>query len=214
LQPVPLPTRGGGEPPLKKSGVVPPQCKAVGSGRGKKRRRRKMKRRMFRTVLVIAAIGLAGSLLGAKCEGARSSGMGFSTIMINASPEKIWSYLEDPNNEYEWDPAFRGLSDVQGSGVGQTSKLKTEQLGMSYECENVMIEWIPNQKAVMLNSCGTFEDMQTVMLAPQTQGTKLIWVMELSGELPAGMPYDVVRKALQKGMDDNLKRIKAAVEAK
>lgn len=175
-----------------------------------------MKRKIFVPVVLVAALAL-GALFLPACASKTWSGGGTFSIVINAQPEKVFAYLENPKNEFEWSSGLKSL-DCEGSGLGKTCRSKSELFGQTSETKSVVVDYVPNQRTVTtyVTSNGDLAWTGTAIYLPHPQGTKLILIGECySYQLPSllsKMPHAAVQSEIEKLWSDMLKNIKTAVE--
>ncbi len=131
------------------------------------------------------------------------SGKVSASILISAPPDKVFDYLDDPEKVEEWDPGFKGFSEVKGKGLGSTMRFKIEIAGKTMEGNQVFTDYVPGKKTVVSNSFND-ENLSTLttIFQPHQQGTKLTRIMEYSAEAPAisDLDNDSAQKVARDGM--------------
>jgi len=63
---------------------------------------------------------------------------------IDASVEKVFSYIVDPASEIEMNPGITEITNISGKGVGQHWKWTYEMMGFILKGEAEVIEFVPN----------------------------------------------------------------------
>ena len=143
------------------------------------------------------------------------------SIQVAASPEIVWSFLADRENEFKFYPALVSHEiDPPGLAVlGQKSHAKAKISGMKVETFTEVAELEPNKKLVFQQRQGGFlkSFTQTVTLETVGSGTKVTQ----SGEYEVSMGYLgnilsklVVNRAIRKNLDTFLKSLKEMAELK
>jgi len=139
-----------------------------------------------------------------------------ASTIINAPPEKVFAYVADPKTELEWDPAMKGISNLEGSGLGFSERWQYNLSGQVLEGKRWTVDYVPNQRIVNKNSGDWGYTTNTWLFVPDPQGTKLMLVWEgylrsFPSELQK-ISNEAFQASWQEGCDAVLKRIKAAVE--
>ena len=143
------------------------------------------------------------------------------SIQVAASPEIVWSFLADRENEFKFYPALVSHEiDPPGLAVlGQKSHAIGKIRGMRVETFTEIAELEPNKKLVFSQKRGAFlkSFTQIVTLEPIESGTKVTQ----SGEYEVSMGYLgnvlnklVVNRAIRKNFTVFLKSLKEMAELK
>jgi len=119
-------------------------------------------------ILVVMVLGLVLAL-GSACAGKRTSGIGFSSIVIAAPPEKVFAYMDDTKHWTEMNPAMKKIWEVEGHGLGASWRWEQEALGLKNEGKSVWAEYVPNQKVVEVATSKWGDYVATWILVPQKE---------------------------------------------
>ncbi|SDP74367.1 SRPBCC family protein [Desulforhopalus singaporensis] len=133
-------------------------------------------------------------------------------VMIDASPEEVWSVLTDHDTMGDW-CLFKAKvvrpGDTDPKGLG--TQRKVSALGMKILEE--IIEWEPHRRfAYTVRSGGGVKDYRgDLLLSPQDDGTHLRWSMRFRPLIPGGgKPAALL---LKKIFASAVQQLKAKVEA-
>jgi hypothetical protein len=168
-------------------------------------------------VLIGMVMALAGACTKERTAAPIYSGAVSGSIVIQAPPEQVFSYVENIENAKQWNTGFRDVSDVEGEGLGRTHTWKTEDLGLTWDGINIRSEYVPNRKTetIAIFSNAEIHGCLTNLYLPHPEGTRLIFVRKYAGEPPQAMKNMSAGKitdGLQKSLEGQLKNIKGALE--
>jgi uncharacterized membrane protein len=138
------------------------------------------------------------------------------SIEINVSPEKIWPIVRWENVP-EWFDTVKKVewTSKEHNKVGSTFHAISEAAGAKMEYDAEITEVIENEKMAARTTGGNLTSISSVSLSPTEAGTKVTITQEYE------MPYSVigklidklrVRKAMEKSIDDALKKLKDTME--
>jgi uncharacterized membrane protein len=138
------------------------------------------------------------------------------SIEINVSPEKIWPIIRWENVP-EWFDTVKKVewTSQEHNKVGSTFHVMQEAAGAKMESDNEITEVIENEKMAFRTIGGNVTFVGSVTLSPTKAGTNVTIAEEY------GLPYSVlgklidklrVHKAMEKSIDDALKKLKDTIE--
>jgi uncharacterized membrane protein len=138
------------------------------------------------------------------------------SIEINVLPEKIWPIVRWENVP-EWFDTVKKVewTSKEHNKVGATFHAIGEAAGAKMEYDAEITEVIENEKMAARTTGGNLTSISSVSLSPTEAGTKVTITQEYE------MPYSVlgklidrlrVRKAMEKSIDDALKKLKDTME--
>lgn len=106
------------------------------------------------------------------------------TVEIKAPVDKVFKYLEDFNNDPQWFPHIKSITNVKGKGLGTTCHwtLEREDVG-KLEGEAIMTAYVPNQRLEVIDSGATHWTM--LLQSTADKGSLLSIVEETSLKVPA-----------------------------
>lgn len=145
--------------------------------------------------------------------GNRVSGMWWISEIINQPPEKVFAYIVDPENAYEFQPQLKEQN-CEGIGLGQLKRWKREVGGIKGEGESLCVEYTPGQKLSYMMTTDLGELLWSFIFAPHQQGTRLIGTMQLVGELMPGFSFKTMKDLLVATEKEEFRRIKEVMEKK
>jgi carbon monoxide dehydrogenase subunit G len=136
------------------------------------------------------------------------------SIIINAPPEKVFAYLEDPMNVPEWLPGMIEARNITGSGVGQRFEWTYKMLGIQFKGETEVTEVIQNQRSVEKSKAG-IESIWVYTYEPHEGGTKLSMDIDYKVPVPVlgKLAEKLVLKTNEREAELALENIKTIVEA-
>jgi uncharacterized membrane protein len=105
------------------------------------------------------------------------------TVVINAPVEKVFSYLEDPNNGPEWIPGMVETREVTGSGVGKHYHWTYKMAGMRFDGETTITEQVENER-IVYESKGGISSIWTHTFQPSDSGTRFKMAIEYTIPVP------------------------------
>jgi carbon monoxide dehydrogenase subunit G len=136
------------------------------------------------------------------------------SITINAPPEKIWAYLEDPMNVPEWLPGMIEVRNITGSGVGMRFEWTYKMLGIQFKGETEVTEFIQNERSVDKSKAG-IESTWVYTYEPHEGGTKLSIDVDYKVPVPVlgKLAEKLILKTNEREAELALENIKTMVEA-
>jgi uncharacterized protein YndB with AHSA1/START domain len=162
----------------------------------------------WKTRRIFAVIVPALTLLSA-CARTTLSDTIVVSVVIKAPVERVFSYVNDFKNLPEYAPAWT-LTNLQGSGLGATFDWSLTAGGKSIRGSALTVDYVPNQRVVNISS-GDVQGTETYLYFPVPEGTKLIYAMAYSIEVPL-FTKRVAAKAIRENTQADLKRLKAVME--
>jgi uncharacterized membrane protein len=138
------------------------------------------------------------------------------SIEINAPPQKVWSMIAWEKTP-EWYEPFKKVkvTSKEKNVVGETAHISGEIAGVKAEWDAETTERIENEKLGWRSIGGSFTGFGSFDFTPTQAGTKVSVMMDYE------MPYSIfgklidklrVHKAMEKSIDDGLKKLKAIAE--
>jgi uncharacterized protein YndB with AHSA1/START domain len=117
------------------------------------------------------------------------------SIQINASPEKVWPFLTEPDKIREWYlplEAFAFTSEQQGGEGATFYYVEKMPTGGRMRLNFKITEWVDNRRVAFTMTSGDLLswDEQSWTLEPTLSGSKFIFLEK------AGLPYGVLGKLL------------------
>jgi uncharacterized membrane protein len=76
------------------------------------------------------------------------------SIEIKAPVEKVFSFIEDPNNDTEWITNMVEVNDVKGAGVGKHFNWVWNMSGIKFKGESTYTEDDPNKRIAFTSKGG------------------------------------------------------------
>ena len=136
------------------------------------------------------------------------------SIIINAPPEKVWAYLEDPMSAPEWLPGMIEARNITGSGVGQRYEWTYKMLGIHFDGESTTTELIENERTVVKTKAG-IESTWVYTYEPHEGGTKLSFDIDYKVPVPVlgKLAEKLVLKTNEREAELALENIKTMVES-
>ena len=67
------------------------------------------------------------------------------SILIHASPEDVFAYVDDPTELPTWLPSMIEVRNVIGTGLGQQYEYAYKMGGLVLRGQNTVIEHVPNE---------------------------------------------------------------------
>ena len=141
------------------------------------------------------------------------------SVVINASPEKVWPYLVEPEKVLLWSSTYKKYEYVgdQRSGVGTRIYLEEKAGGPLMKINFEADEWVDNQTLTlrMVSGTGVKSYRQSYRLEIVAQGCQLSFMEEV--ELPMGFLGKIIG-LLGEGMSKSTiikiqQKLKSLVEA-
>ena len=129
--------------------------------------------------------------------------------VINASVEKVFSYLGDSATYTQWMPNMAEVFNITGEGRGQKWDFKYKTFGMTMDGQGEALDHIDNQKLVN-KSFGTVESTWAWSVSPQDKGTLL--AVEIEGGAPLPIMGKVAEKLIAKQINDEVDDVMASLK--
>ena len=169
-----------------------------------------MKKRVLKGMVMLGVLGL-GALFFSACARTTLSDTVVVSVVIKAPVERVFSYVNDLKNLPEYAPAWT-FSNVEGSGLGSTFDWTLAAGGKTIRGSALTVDFVPNQRVVNISS-GDVQGTETYLYLPVPEGTKLIYALAYSIEVPI-FTKRVAAKAIRENTESDLKRLKAVLEKK
>ena len=136
------------------------------------------------------------------------------SIIINAPPEKVFAYHEDPMNVPEWLPGMIEVRNLTGSGVGQRYEWTYKMVGIHFKGESEVTEVIQNERFVLKSKAG-IESIWVYTYEPHEGGTKLSMDIDYKVPVPVlgKLAEKLVLKSNEREAELALENIKTMVDS-
>jgi len=136
-----------------------------------------------------------------------------NSIVINAPPEKVFAYVNDPTTHPEWMVNVFETRDAVGSGEGLQYEWTINMAGLRLRGQNVVVEHVANEYAT--HQCiGMFEAEWTATVELEDRGTKL--TVEISYEIPVPvlgkLAEHLAVRRLERQLEASLLNLKESLE--
>ena len=137
------------------------------------------------------------------------------SIEIKAPVDKVFSYIDDPNNGPEVITNLIEVKDVEGKGVGTHYKWTWKMAGMKFHGENTKTEDIPN-KRIVLSGKGDIESTWTYSF--ESRGDATVLDLDIDYKIPVPvlgkMAEKVLLKRNEREGETNLMNLKERLESR
>lgn len=104
-------------------------------------------------------------------------------VEIQAPPERVFTYVNEPTTMADWLPSMVGVQGVIGSGLGQQYEWTYKMAGLLLKGQSTVVEIVPNQRAVH-QSIGTIGSIWTFTVEAHGAETGLTVEVEYTVPLP------------------------------
>ena len=136
------------------------------------------------------------------------------TIVINASPEKVFVRFDNPANMLEDNSSIVDVTDITGEGVGRSFKMVYKMVGIKFPQTCTYIEYVKNERIASKfegGITGTFG----LHLEPHNGSTKLSIVINYAIPIPlvGKIAESLLAKRNEREWDVVLANAKDAIEA-
>jgi len=173
-----------------------------------------MKARGLNRILMLGVVCMTAVFLSS-CATTQLSGSMKNTVLINAPVEKVYAWVVDPQNIPKRLPD-QTLTDFHGSGLGAGYHFVIKNNYGSFEGDQVVTGYIPNQLWVEQDVVGMdgFETWTWIFI-PEGKQTRIILTGQATSTVPAAakaLGNEKILSLLKEGQDEQLKRVKAGVE--
>ena len=136
------------------------------------------------------------------------------TISIDAPPEKVFAYIDEPSNNIDWIVGMTDMRDLVGAGVGRHFQWTFKMAGLPLKAESTTVEHVASKRLVT-KSKGGIVSTWSADLESEGEGTKL--TMEIDYTIPVPvlgkLAENLVLKRNESELELSLQNIKDAVEA-
>ena len=141
-----------------------------------------------------------------------------SSVVINASPEKVFAKISDFETAPEWNDSLKEhkITSEKRKGVGVTLHTVSMMSGTRMESDAEVTEWIENERITVRSTAGNVTFFGSNILKPVPGGTELTMVANYE------MPYSIlgkiidklkVSKDVQKDIEKNNQNLKNLLES-
>ena len=136
------------------------------------------------------------------------------SISINAPVAKVFAYVGDPRTAPEFVPSIVEVKDVTGEGVGQYYRWTYKMIGMRFQGESTITEYVPDTKVVH-KSKGGIASTWTWTFEPENGGTKVNLTVEYTIPVPVLGKFAemLVLRQNEREADLGMASLKARLEA-
>lgn len=135
------------------------------------------------------------------------------SIAIDAPPEAISAYIDDPRNMPEWLPSLVEVREIAGAGVGQQFAWTYEMAGLRFDGKSTVTDYTKGARSVH-ESKGGIASTWTTTLEPQTDGTVLTIEVQYTVPVPVlgRLAEKLVVKRDARELREALENVKTSVE--
>ena len=135
------------------------------------------------------------------------------SITIDAPPEAVSAYIDDPRNMPEWLPSLVEVREISGAGRGQQFAWTYEMGGLRFDGESTVTDYAKCERSVH-ESTGGISSTWTTTLAPQADGTELTIEVEYTVPVPVlgRLAEKLVVRRDARELEEALENVRAAVE--
>ena len=105
------------------------------------------------------------------------------SILIHASPEDVFAYVDDPKELPTWLPSMIEVRNVIGTGLGQQYEYAYKMAGLVLRGQNTVIEHVPNERGLH-QVIGMISALWDYSVEPHPEGTILNIEVEYSIPIP------------------------------
>ena len=136
------------------------------------------------------------------------------SIIINAQPEKVFEYIDDPMNNPEWMIGMVEVHEVEGlPGVGRQFHWTFKMVGIPLKGQSTTIEHVPNRRTVT-ESQGGVSSTWAADVEPEGEGTKLTMNVEYAIPIPVlgKLAEHLISKQNQRNLENSMENIKHMLE--
>jgi carbon monoxide dehydrogenase subunit G len=136
------------------------------------------------------------------------------SIIINARPEKVFEYIDDPMNDPEWMIGMVEVHEVEGlRGVGRHFHWTFKMVGIPLKGQSTTIEHVPNRRTVT-ESQGGVSSTWAADVEPEGEGTKLTMKVEYAIPVPVlgKLAEHLISKQNRRNLESSMENIKHMLE--
>lgn len=114
-----------------------------------------------------------------------------NSIVIQATPEKVFAFADEPMNFPEWIPSMVEVRDVIGTGPGQQYEWTYKMAGILLHGEGVVVEHVSHERTVHQN-IGMIDAHVAFSVEPHEEGAALTL------EVDYGIPIPVLGRLAER----------------
>ena len=136
------------------------------------------------------------------------------SIIINALPEKVFEYIDDPMSDPEWMIGMVEVHEVEGlPGVGRHFHWTFKMVGIPLKGQSTTIEHVPNRRTVT-ESQGGVSSTWAADVESKGEGTKLTMKVEYAIPIPVlgKLAEHLISKQNQRNLESSMENIKQMLE--
>jgi len=105
------------------------------------------------------------------------------SILIDASPDDVFAYVDDPRELPTWLPSMIEVRNVIGTGLGQQYEYTYKMAGILLRGQNIVVEYVPNERGLH-QVIGMISALWDYSVEPHADGTVLNIQVEYSIPIP------------------------------
>ena len=105
------------------------------------------------------------------------------SILIHASPEDVFAYVDDPRELPTWLPSMIEVRNVIGTGLGQQYEYTYKMGGLQLRGQNIVVEHVPNERGLH-QVLGMISALWDYSVESHPEGTVLNIEVEYSIPIP------------------------------
>jgi polyketide cyclase/dehydrase/lipid transport protein len=118
-----------------------------------------------------------------------------SSLLINATPGRVWDLYADVPRSAEWVPFVEEVLDVSGApGIGQVYRERTRLAGVTDVSEWRIIEWDPPRRQVQFSSSKKIDTRLMIEIESVGGASRVRETAILNSRLPP--PFSWLHEAL------------------
>lgn len=135
------------------------------------------------------------------------------SIDIHAPVDRVFSYVEDPNNQLEWMTSLMDVRNISGGAQELQFEWTYKMAGVSLDGETARSQHIVNERLVS-KSKGGIESTFDFVFTPTDSGTRLDLTIEYEIPIPVlgKLAEKIVAKRNERETELNLQSIKENCE--
>jgi uncharacterized protein YndB with AHSA1/START domain len=137
-------------------------------------------------------------------------------VAIERPAEEVFAYLSDPTHFPAWNSAVRAvqLTSAGGGGVGAIYRMERDLPTGKVENDLQVVAVDPPREFVIRTMSGPTPFHYRYRLSEEDGGTRVVLDAEVDLSGPAALVASLARRAVKKGVDDNLRTLKTLLEAR
>ena len=137
-----------------------------------------------------------------------------NSIVIHAPTDRVFAYVDDPQNLVEWLPGMMEIRDVLGKGAGQQQGWTYKMAGLLLHGEAAVVEYEEGRKSVH-QTIGTIHSDFAYTVESHDEGSLLTLQVEYSVPIPVlgKLAERIVVRRNARDFEIALEYVKATLDA-